>query len=459
MNWAQRELLEELHFSNIILKARQLGFTTFIQIYMLDVAVFYPDTRCGVIAQTQPDAMSIFREKIKYPYDNLPEAVKRAVPIVSNNASELHLGNNSHIRVGTSLRGGTLQYLHISEFGKICAKFPEKAREIITGALNTIQAGQFVFIESTAEGQEGKFYEMCQLAQSKTAMGTRLTELDYKFHFFPWWREPAYSIDPEGVTISAEFVRHFEELEAAVNITLTDGQKAWYVKKAETQAEDMGREFPGTPEEAFAAAIEGAFYGAQMAKVEKDKRIQRVPYEPELDVETWWDLGVDDATAIWFVQRLNREVRIIDYYEMSGEGLAHFAKVLKDKDYRYSYHVLPHDVAVTELGTGKSRKEVAESMGIKPITVAPRLEVADGIEAVRNMLSRCYFDEEKCSEGVKALKNYRKHWNEDMGVWSSKPRHDWSSHASDAFRYGAVTPFEDNSYADGPIHVPNFGAV
>src|SRR5688572_24460331 len=116
LNWAQEDLLDNMHFLNLVLKARQLGFTTFIQLYMLDVCLFFKDTQAGVIAHTQPDAESIFRNKIKYPYDNLPDAIKAACPIKRDNTTTLELANNSIIRVGTSLRGGTLQYLHISEF-------------------------------------------------------------------------------------------------------------------------------------------------------------------------------------------------------------------------------------------------------------------------------------------------------------------------------------------------------
>jgi hypothetical protein len=450
MNWAQEQLLAELHFLNIILKARQLGFTTFIQIYMLDMAVFYPDTKCGVIAQTRPDAEAIFRDKIKYPYDRLPDGIKAASSIKRSNATELELKNNSLIRVGTSLRGGTLQFLHISEFGKICAKTPEKAREIVTGALNTIQAGQVAFIESTAEGQEGRFFEMCEIAQSKMRMGQALTPLDWKFHFYSWWREPAYEIDPAGVEIEPLFVKYFAELEAEIGVTLRPGQKAWYVKKAEVQKEDMKREYPSTPKEAFEAAIEGAYYGAQMAQAELEGRIGRVPYEPLLEVETWWDLGMSDEMSIWFVQRHSREMRIIDYYANSGEGLPHYAKVLREKPYLYSRHVGPHDSKVRELNTGKSREETAMELGMRPWVVAPKLEVMDGIEQVRSLLARCWFDREKCAEGLKGLRSYRKDWDEQRGVWSSQPRHDWASHPADSFRTGAVAP-DPRKASSGPI--------
>ena len=169
MNREQRRLLDALHTRNVILKARQIGFTTFIQIYMLDVALFCPDTKCGVIAQTMDIAQTIFAEKIKYPYDNLPALIRQQVPVLRSNTTELHLANNSTIRVNTSMRGTTLSYLHISEYGKICATSPEKSREIRTGALQTVGEEGFVFIESTAEGQEGHFFELCQRAQQNTS--------------------------------------------------------------------------------------------------------------------------------------------------------------------------------------------------------------------------------------------------------------------------------------------------
>jgi predicted ABC-type ATPase len=167
LNWAQENLLNDLHFCNLILKARQLGFTTLLQIFMLDQCLFNSNIRCGTIAHRLDDARTIFRDKVRYPYDNLPEALRHARPLLSDSAEELVLSNNSNIRVGTSLRSGTLQYLHISEYGKLCAQFADKAREVRTGALNTLQAGQVVFIESTAEGKEGHFFELCEAGQAK----------------------------------------------------------------------------------------------------------------------------------------------------------------------------------------------------------------------------------------------------------------------------------------------------
>ena len=217
-------LLAELHYLNVILKARQLGFTTFIQLFMLDACLFNSNIRAGTIAHTLDDAQMIFSDKVKFPYDNLPDELKAARPIVKESADELLFANNSCIRVATSMRSGTLQYLHISEYGKLCAQFPDKAREVRTGALNTVQAGQVVFLESTAEGQEGHFFELCEAARAKQRTGAPLTPLDFSFHFFPWWRAPEYELEEAGVVIDEPHRRYFDKLEAVHGITLPPPQ-------------------------------------------------------------------------------------------------------------------------------------------------------------------------------------------------------------------------------------------
>ena len=180
--------------------------------------------RAGTIAHRLDDARVIFRDKIRYPYDNLPEALKGGNPDCQGRADELEFNNNSAIRVSTSMRSGTLQYLHVSEYGQLCAKFPDKAREVRTGALNTVQAGQIVFIESTAEGREGHFYDLCEEAQAKQRMGTPLTPLDFKFNFFPWFRVPGLRHRPEGRRDrETSMRRYFDKLRDTQGIVLTPG--------------------------------------------------------------------------------------------------------------------------------------------------------------------------------------------------------------------------------------------
>lgn len=187
----------------------------------------------------------------------------------------------------------------------------------------------------------------------------------------------------------------------------------------------------------FQAAIAGAYYGKAMAVAEAEGRIRRVPWEPALPVHTAWDLGIGDSTAIWFVQLAGREVRWIDFYENAGQGLEHYVKHLQAKPYVYGDHLMPHDVAVRELGSGRSRIELLRNWGVKP-RIVPQQSVEDGINALRILLPRSWFDAEKCSRGLEALRQYRREWDEKGGLFRPRPLHDWTSHAADAARYAAL---------------------
>lgn len=442
-NWAQRRFYESMWYCNIILKARQLGFTTFICLLFLDMCLFNQNIQAGIIAHKKEDAEDFFHNKIKFAYDRLPDFIREHVPAVTDSARMMRFGNGSSIKVGMSMRSGTLNALHISEFGKLCAKYPEKAREIVTGSLNTVHAGQLVNIESTAEGQGGYFYDYCKVAQDKLKLGTKLTTLDFRFHFFPWYEHPDYQIDSDGVVVTKEAEEYFSSLKDKHDIRLTPRQKAWYVKKEETQQDDMLREYPSTPEEAFMASVQGAYYEREMARVRKEKRIMRVPFEPSVVVNTGWDLGMDDYMTIWFHQRVGMENRIIHYYENTGYGLEHYAQYLQrlqqERGYIYGKVFLPHDAAVRELGTGKSRVEKLESLGFRDIEVITRdISLADQIEAVRTFLATTYFDEVETARGVACLDNYRKKRDDKIGGWRDEPVHDWASHGADGFRSLAV---------------------
>lgn len=201
----------------------------------------------------------------------------------------------------------------------------------------------------------------------------------------------------------------------------------------------------GMPEEmiqqefycSFDAPLVGSYYGNAMARLLADRHLTKVPYEPLLDVHTAWDLGVGDSTSIIFYQLSGAEIRIIDYYEMQGEGLAHYVKVLREKEYVYGEHLAPHDIQVRDFSTGKSRLEAARELGIR-FRVIPNLRIDDGIEAVRNTLPKCYFDEDKCAHLIEALRQYRKDYDEKRQVFRDRPLHDWTSHPSDAMRYLAL---------------------
>jgi hypothetical protein len=204
--------------------------------------------------------------------------------------------------------------------------------------------------------------------------------------------------------------------------------------KREMSPEEYAQEF----ECSFTAAVRGAYFGGLLDQAEREGRIANVPAEPTLPVHTAWDLGMSDSTFIWFFQALRGgEVRVIDACEAQGVGLDHYARLLEAKGYVYGTHIAPHDIMVRELGTGKSRLEMAASLGIR-FTVAPNLPVQDGIQAARALLPRCWFDATRCASGLEALRHYRRDFSERGGDFSSRPRHDWTSHAADAFRYFAV---------------------
>ena len=176
----------------------------------------------------------------------------------------------------------------------------------------------------------------------------------------------------------------------------------------------------------FEAAIVGAYYAMEMKTAMQEGRITTVPYDPSVGVVTAWDLGIGDSTSIWFAQYVGQEIRVIDYYENSGVGLDHYAKELSSKNYHYMDHILPHDVQVKELGTGKSRLETLHNLGIQDVTIAPKLGIEDGIQAARSMLNRCWFDEEKCARGIETLRQYRRDFDEKNKSWRARPLHDLS---------------------------------
>lgn len=204
----------------------------------------------------------------------------------------------------------------------------------------------------------------------------------------------------------------------------------------------------------FEASVKGSIYGSEIALARAQGRITRVPIDPILPVDTDWDLGVGDATAIVFSQSLRSgEVRIVDYYEASGEGLPHYAQVLRDRGYTYGQHWGPHDIQVREFGSGRSRVETAHSLGIN-FQVAPNIGLEEGIHAVRMLLPRCYFDEAKAGKVVEVLQHYRRDYNTRLNEFKATPVHDWASHGSDAFRTLAVRHQQPRDRSRGTQHIP-----
>jgi len=444
LNWAQRELYNRMWFLNDILKARQLGMTTFIQIFMLDRCLFNDNVNAGIVAHNKEDAEAFFSDKIKFAYDNLPQDLKLFRKATSDTTRSLKFSNGSHIRVGTSMRSGTYQYIHISEFGKMCAKYPDKAREVITGTLNTVAPGQMVFVESTAEGPHGEFYEMCQRAKDltiKVEQGeTEFTQMDYKFFFFPWWKHPDYVLR-EKVEIPDKLLVYFHELHEKHGIELTGEQKAWYVKKSVEQGSLMKQEYPSTPEEAFEQSDELVIYGEQLRDAREQRRIGNFPFVRGVPVNTFWDIGRNDVNAIWLHQHIEGRHRFPYYFEDSHRDLTYYVDQLlelkRELKLIYGTHYLPHDVKVTDVTQQRnlSREEVLREAGLSPIVVVPRIpRLNDGIELMRRKFPECCFDEEGCATGLRALRDYKWSYDEYHGVTRDIPARTWGRNAADALR-------------------------
>jgi hypothetical protein len=438
-NESQRMFYNEMWYLNIILKDRQRGFSTLIAIFILDYCLFNSETSAGIIDITLTDA-KLKLAKIQYAYDNLPDWLRAMYPTVTENKEVIEWENGSRIQVGTSHRGGTLQLLHISEKGKIAARFPDRAREIRTGALNTVAPGQFVFEESTAEGNAGEFYEDCQRAKELKDSGQPLTELDFKFHFFGWWMGTENELDPEGVYISQEDEKYFRKLEKEIGIKLSDRKRAWYAKKHAQQKDDMTREYPGTPEEAFESAIEGAYFGKIIPKMYRNGQITVFPFEPGIPVNTGWDFGLDDHMCIWMHQRVALQDRLVGYISGTDEDVLYYWKELQGYDCIYGFHFLPHDADYRRIGTAndpssppKTLEDILNDAGMRNTQVVPRIqEKWTAIQEVKNWLPKAYIDPKECEDGISCLKNFRRAWDDKNGTWKNRPQHDWAMHGYDA---------------------------
>ena len=317
------------------------------------------------------------------------------IPLVRRHESELRVDLPNGARIALlgsdnpdALRGIYLDGVVLDEFAQMS---PRVFSEIIRPALAD-REGWAIFI-GTPRGRNA-FHELYRMASDD-----------------PDWLTELIPASRSGVLPTAELVA---------------------ARRVMTEAE-YAQEF----ECSFEAAIAGSYYGDLLASAQREGRIGRVPWEPRLPVVTAWDLGIDDATSIWFCQTVGAELRLIDYYEASGVGLDHYAKNLHDKPYAYGAHYLPQDASVRELGTGRSRIETLTSLGIRA-RLAPGLGIEDGINAVRLTLPRCWFDQAACARGLEALRHYRRDRDERSGTFRLRPVHDWSSNAADAFRYLSV---------------------
>lgn len=344
--------------------------------------------RFGYVAPTYSQGKSIIWDYLQY--------YSAPIPDVTFNQSELRADypNGGQVRIfgadsPDNLRGIYLDGVVLDEYGLMS---PKVYSEVIRPALSDRQG--WAFFIGTPAGKN-QFYDIVQHAKRE-----------------PGWFFAEYKASQTGVLPQSE-------LDAA---------------RKDMTADEYAQEY----ECSFEAAVKGAIYAKELELARRDGRVARVPIDPVLPVDTDWDLGVGDSTAIWFSQSLRSgEVRLVDYYEASGEGLPHYAKVLRDKGYTYGQHWAPHDIQVKELGSGRSRLETAATLGIR-FNICPNIPLEDGIHAARMLFGKCWFDSDKCAPGLEALQHYRRDYNTRLNEFKSTPVHDWASHGADAWRYLAT---------------------
>jgi len=439
LNHAQEKVLTKYrHNKKIILKSRQQGISTLYLAYNLDDALFKPGFQAGIqsVGQDESDKLS---KRAELMWNELDPNVKQlmGLEMTSNNQKGMSFSNDSILKIG-NFRGDTLQSLHVSELGKIAKKYPEKAKELKTGAFQAVGKNNRITIESTAEGRSGLFYEMWIKAELMALEEKELNPLDFQAIFLSWLEDPDCTLDYE-IDISSELVNYFAELENELDIVLMQQQKWWYAAKKEELTEDMTQEYPSTAEEAFMAAKDGSYYGRLYRdNIIKKKRLVKDLYDPQLEVHVAYDLGFNDTMVALFFQEFVDGARIIDEYHNSGEPIQHYCKMMdrkkRERGYNYKFPIyLPHDANVTDLTSGKTRADTFRKYGY-PNMVLKKISIEEGIELGRDWMARLWIDK-SLAYVQNMFINYSKEWDEKLGTWKKKPKHDEWSNPADAFRY------------------------
>ena len=447
MNAVQSHVLKNLHKRNIILKARQLGMSTFAVLYLLDECLFNPNLAAGIVSYSLEHAQHIFKRIIGHALENLTPYAKHKAVILQHSAREISFANGSFLRVDTTLRGGAYQLVLVSEYGKTCARNPLKAEEVITGTLNTLSQSSMSIIESTGEGNEGFYADMVNQAANRG--NDDLSPLQYRLFFFPWMDEPSYTMD-QPVTISVDLLDYFSSIEASTKRLISQGQRNWYAHQKSVLGEKIKQEFPSTVAEAFISSSDAYYFQQCIEEAYKSGRCLSInPYDPLAQVYVAMDIGVNDLTVMAFFQLVHGEIRFIDYYEDKNKGVDFYARFLQqDKKYLYNTIFLPHDAAhrdgiVVENTYERDFRRLFSGTSTK-FQVLKRTDKNINISNAKIKFSRCVFNMARVKPFIEQLGKYRKKWSEQFGKYLDEPYHDVSSNYADCFQYccQAVTHLE-----------------
>lgn len=437
LNPVQESVLDNLHQRSLILKARQMGMSTFAVLYLMDEALWEPNLSAGIVSYSLEHAQHIFKRIIGHALDN-PQKKNMRFDVVNRSAREITFPNGSILRVDTTLRGGAYQLVLVSEYGKTCARNPAKAEEVITGTLQSVPRGGRVIIESTGEGSSGYYADMVLEAANRG--NNRLTELDYKLFFYPWYLEPVYVLD-SPVKIDVELCDYFDKIESEAGVKLSMQQRNWYAVQSKVLGDKIKQEFPSTVKESFLSTSEAFYFSESISKAWDDNRcLYTSLYDPLLPVYVAMDIGLNDLTVIIFFQLAHGEIRVIDYYEDKDKDVPFYSKfLLSDKKYIYHTIFLPHD------STKRNPLDVTNSYerdfrrlfsGTNTIfRVLPKKDKQLSISHAKIKFDRCVFAVNKVKHLLDMLNKYRKKWHEPTGRYLAEPLHDIASNYADAYIY------------------------
>ena len=438
MNEAQRDVFHSLHNKNLILKARQLGMSTFCILYLLDEVIFNYNLSAGIVSYSLPHAQHIFKNIVGHALSNLPRELPD-VGILSKSTKEITFSNGSDFRVDTSLRGGTTQLVLITEYGKTCARSPVRSEEIIAGTLESVPNNGLVLIESTGEGTSGAFTDMCLNASARG--NSNLSVFDYKLHFYPWFSDTAYRLEDSSIVLDCATTDYFNRIETELDLTFTKEQKNWYYKKSQVLNMKMQQEYPSTVKESFVSNSDAFYFAKGLQDARNDDRIVAHDlYDSLLPVYVSADIAVTDYTVLTFFQLHHGEIRIIDWYADTNKDLEFYVRLmLKDKEYIYDTIFLPHDsvkkgAVVVENSYLNEMRKLMSHTGTR-VLVLERMDRNASIGHAANAIRKCVFSERKCKDYIVHLSKYRKKWSEQLSRYLDEPLHDIHSDYADSFRY------------------------
>lgn len=453
-NEVQQRFLDDIWFRNVVPKARQRGFSTVIQLLMLDTSLFEDNMRCAVVAQDLPSCLKIFRDKIAYAYDRLPPLIRKMKPYTSRTKTEIVLANNSSLSVAVSTRSGTYQFLHVSELGIISKTDPDKADEIQSGSLPSVDINGIIVVESTVEGASGIFSDMVRRALSHQQLGLTLNKMQYRLHWASWWDATEYEIDPQGVVFTKADEDYFRRAELAIGRPLSPRKRAWYVLKRDEEFngnwEKMKSQYPTTIEEAMEVNQDGLWLAQQIATVKLEGRWKmRLPYDPSKPVHFFWDIGVGDANGVWAGQEDGPWMNWLRYFETWAQPYRVIVGEMQQAGWSpWGKTKLPHDADHRRPGAEalKTSKDMLEELLIPNCEIVPRTPdlVNGGIEDLRAAFARYRFDEVGCAEGLVHLEGYAKRWDRTHGRWVDEVDKNGHQHCADALRQHAQVRHEFN---------------